>query len=336
MSQRAVLLVNLGSPDRPDIPSVRHYLDEFLMDPYVIQLPWLLRRLIVSLFILPKRPDRAAYAYGNIWTDRGSPLIALSQDLMQAVQARLSMPVAVAMRYGRPVLEGGVLKLANMPGIKEILLLPLYPHYAESTVLTCVKEVERVIKEHNLDVTLTVPKPFYDRPDYINALVESAKPWLQQSFDHVLFSYHGLPEQHVRSADPTGKHCLKVNDCCHVDSPAHATCYRHQVLRTTEAFVAATGLREDQYSVAFQSRVGRAKWLGPYTDQTLKDLAAKGVKKLLVLCPAFVTECLETLEEIEMQGMETFKHAGGESLTLIPCLNSHPAWVETVCGMVQE
>jgi ferrochelatase len=336
MSQRAVLLVNLGSPDRPDIPSVRHYLDEFLMDRYVIQLPWLLRRLIVSLFILPKRPDTTAYAYGNIWTKRGSPLVAMSQDLMKAVQERIPIPVAVAMRYGRPVLEGGVLKLAAQPGVKEILLLPLYPHYAESTVLTSVKEAERVIKEHHLDVKLTVPAPFYLRPDYIDALVASAKPWLQQSFDHVLFSYHGLPLQHLRNADPTGQHCLQIQNCCQVASPAHATCYRHQVLHTTAAFVAATGLREDQYSIAFQSRLGRAKWLGPYTEQTLKDLAAKGIKKLLVLCPTFVTDCLETLEEIEIQGAETFKHAGGDSLTLIPCLNTHPAWVETVARWVQE
>ncbi|MDR0781109.1 MAG: ferrochelatase [Pseudomonadales bacterium] len=336
MSQRAVLLVNLGSPDRPDIPSVRHYLDEFLMDRHVIQLPWLLRRLLVSLFILPKRPDRVAYAYGNIWTPRGSPLVALSQDLLKEVQARIPLPVAVAMRYGRPLLEGGVLKLAALPGITEILLLPLYPHYAESTVLTCVNEAERVIKKHHLNVTLTVPPPFYAHPSYINALVESAKPWLEQSFDHVVFSYHGLPEQHLRSADPTHKHCLKTKNCCQVDSPAHATCYRHQIMRTTAAFVAASGLRQEQYSISFQSRLGRAKWLEPTTEHTLKILAAKGVKKVLVLCPSFVTDCLETLEEIELQGLETFKHAGGTSLTLIPCLNTHPAWVETVCRLVQE
>lgn len=336
MSQRAVLLVNLGSPDRPDIPSVRHYLDEFLMDPYVLQLPWLLRRIIVSFFILPKRPDSSAIAYQNVWTNRGSPLIALSRDLLEAVQAKVDMPMELAMRYGRPSIERGLLKLTHDPAVKEILLLPLYPHYAESTVLTAVKEAERVIAEHNLQVQLTVPPPFYAREDYLDALVESAKPWLEQSFDHVLFSYHGLPEQHLRSADPTRSHCLKVKDCCHVESPAHATCYRHQVLHTTEAFAAAAGLRSDQYSIAFQSRLGRAKWLRPYTEQTLKDLAAKGVKKLLVLCPAFVTDCLETLEEIEMRGAETFKEAGGESLTLVPCLNSHPLWVETVARWVQE
>jgi len=336
MSQRAVLLVNLGSPERPDIPSVRHYLNEFLMDPYVLQLPWIVRRLIVSMFILPKRPDTSALAYQNIWTKRGSPLVALTRDLMEAVQEKVDMPIAMGMRYGRLGIETGLLKLANQRGVSEVLLLPLYPHYAESTVLTCVKEAERVIAEHKLNISLVVPKPFYARPDYINSLVASAKPWLEQSFDHVLFSYHGLPEQHLRSADPTGKHCLKVKDCCHVDSPAHATCYRHQVINTTEAFVAATGLRDDQYSIAYQSRLGRAKWLQPYTDQTLKDLAAKGVKKLLVICPAFVTDCLETLEEIEMQGAETFQHAGGESLTLIPCMNAHPEWVNTLACWVKE
>lgn len=330
MSMRAVLFANLGSPDQPRVPEVRRYLNQFLMDPYVIQLPWLLRRLIVSLFVLPARPKRSAHAYQSIWTDQGSPLIALSMQLLAAMQAQTALPVAMAMRYGKPSIEQELLKLAALPGITEILFLPLYPHYAESTILTSVKEAERVIATHQLQVKLLVPAPFYDKPDYIAALVASARPFLEQSFDHVLFSYHGLPELHVTRCDPTGSHCLKVENCCQVPSPAHATCYRHQVFRTTEAFVAAAGLRPEQYSVAFQSRLGRARWLEPATESALKELAGKGVKKLLVLCPAFVTDCLETLEEIEIQGSETFRAAGGESLILIPCLNSHPAWVETL------
>jgi len=240
------------------------------------------------------------------------------------------VPVAMAMRYGSPSIEQELLQLARTPGVTEILFLPLYPHYAESTVLTSVREAERVLAAHKLNVQLRVPPPFYDRPDYIAALVQSARPWLLQPFDHVLFSYHGLPELHVTKCDPTGSHCLKVANCCQVPSPAHATCYRHQVFRTTEAFVAAAGLRPEQYSVAFQSRLGRAQWLGPATESVLKELAGKGVKRLLVLCPAFVTDCLETLEEIAMQGEQTFREAGGENLTLVPCLNSHPEWVATL------
>jgi ferrochelatase len=334
MSMRAVLFANLGSPDKPEVPEVRRYLDQFLMDPYVIQLPWLLRRMIVSLFVLPARPKRSAHAYQSIWTSRGSPLVALSMDLLQAVQQKTTMPVGMAMRYGNPSIESEITRLAALPGVSEILFMPLYPHYAESTVLTSIKEAERVIGARKLDVVLKVPAPFYDQPDYIDALVQSAQPALQQPFDHVLFSYHGLPELHITKADPTGAHCLKSATCCQTPSPAHATCYRHQVFRTTEEFVKRSGLRPEQYSVAFQSRLGRAKWLEPSTEATLKELAGKGVKKLLVLCPAFVTDCLETLEEIEIQGTETFKAAGGESLTLIPCLNAHPQWVSTLANWI--
>ena len=330
MTNRAVLFANLGSPASPSVPDVRRYLEQFLMDPYVIQLPWLLRRMIVSLFVLPTRPKRSAHAYRSIWTDRGSPLIALSMDLLHAVQQRTALPVGMAMRYGAPSIDSELTRLAALPGITEILFLPLYPHYAESTVLTSVKEAERVIVARKLNVVLKVPAPFYAHPDYIAALVASTQPALAQPFDHVLFSYHGLPELHVTKVDPTGAHCLKSATCCQTPSPAHATCYRHHVLRTTEEFVRATGLRPEQYSVAFQSRLGRAKWLEPATETMLKELAGKGVKRLLVLCPAFVTDCLETLEEIEIQGTATFKAAGGEALTLVPCLNAHPQWVETL------
>ena len=334
MSNRAVLFANLGSPDKPEVPEVRRYLNQFLMDPYVIQLPWLLRRLIVSLFVLPTRPKRSAHAYQSIWTPQGSPLVALSMDLLKAVQQQTTLPVGMAMRYGSPSIESELIRLAAGPGVSEVLFLPLYPHYAESTVLTSVKEAERVIAEHKLGLTLKVPAPFYDQPDYIAALVNSARPALAQAFDHVLFSYHGLPELHITKADPTGQHCLKVANCCQTPSPAHATCYRHQVMRTTEEFVKLAGLRPEQYSVAFQSRLGRAKWLEPSTEQTLKELAGKGVKTLLVLCPAFVTDCLETLEEIELQGADTFKAAGGDQLTLIPCLNAHPQWVSTLVSWI--
>lgn len=330
MSTRAVLFANLGSPDSPAVPDVRRYLEQFLMDPYVIQLPWLIRRLIVSLFVLPARPQRSSHAYASIWTPRGSPLVALSMDLLHAVQQTSPIPVAMAMRYGNPSIESELLKLATIPGVNEVVFMPMYPHYAESTVLTSVREAERVIADHRLKLRLKVPAPFYDHPDYIRALVASSQPALAQGFDHVLFSYHGLPELHITKADPTGAHCLKSATCCQTPSPAHATCYRHQVLRTTEEFVKLAGLRLEQYSVAFQSRLGRAKWLEPATETLLKELAGKGVKKLLVLCPAFVTDCLETLEEIEIQGTQTFRDAGGESLTLVPCLNAHPQWVDTL------
>jgi ferrochelatase len=338
MENRAVLLTNLGSPDRADIPSVRKYLNQFLMDPYVIQLPWLLRRLIVGLFVLPFRPKASAHAYQSIWWKDGSPLIVLSQRLLKAVRKKTDVPVAMAMRYGSQGIEEQVLALANTDGIEEILLVPLYPHYADSTVTTTVEEAKRAIADHKLNVSLKVIKPFYQDQDYIDALLASTAPWIndQENFEHVLFSYHGLPELHLTKADPTGNHCLQSPDCCQVASPAHATCYRHQVLRTTECFVQKAGLGPEQYTVAFQSRLGRAKWLEPSTVDTLEALAKKGVKKLLVMCPAFVTDCLETLEEIELQGSEIFKQAGGETLTLVPCLNDHEQWVSVVSKWCEE
>lgn len=334
MSKHAVLFANLGSPDSATVPDVRRYLDEFLMDPYVIQLPWLLRRLIVSLFVLPSRPASSAAAYQSVWTDRGSPLIVFSVDLAEKVQARTGVPVAMAMRYGNPSIASQLSALARNPEVEEVLFVPLYPHYAESTVLTAVREAERCIRELGLKLRLKVLPPFYEDPAYIKALVASAQPWLDQPFDHVLFSYHGLPELHLKKADPTGQHCLKAENCCEVPSPAHATCYRHQALRTTEAFVQATGLKPGQYSIAFQSRLGRARWLEPYTEQRIRELAAAGVRKLLVLCPAFVTDCLETLEEIEIRGNEVFQEAGGSQLLLIPCLNSHPEWVDALVNWI--
>jgi ferrochelatase len=332
MGNRAVLLTNLGSPDNTDVASVRRYLNQFLMDPYVIQLPWILRRLIVGLFVLPFRPKASAHAYKTVWWEEGSPLVVLSQRLLKAVKAQTDVPVAMAMRYGSPSIESQLLALAGKQGIEEILLIPLYPHFADSTVKTTIEEAKSIIERHKLNVKLTVIKPFYQDQPFVDALVASTAPWInaEGGFDHVLFSYHGLPESHLIKADPTGKHCLQSADCCQVASPAHATCYRHQVLRTTECFVEKAGLTQDQYSVAFQSRLGKAKWLEPSAFDTLEELARKGVKNLLVMCPAFVTDCLETLEEIAIQGEEVFKAAGGESLTLIPCMNDHESWVSVV------
>ncbi len=336
MKNRAVLLANLGSPDAPEVPEVRTYLRQFLMDPYVIQLPWLLRALIVNLLVLPKRPYSSAEAYRSVWTEEGSPLLSLSSKLQQALQSKIDLPVALAMRYGKPSIESQIKKLSAIQGVDEILFIPLYPHFADSTITTSIKEAERVIRKNNLAVKLLTLKPFYDNDAYINALVASAQPWLEKDFDHVLFSYHGLPESHITKADSTGSHCLKKTNCCSSPSPAHATCYRHQVLKTTECFAAKTNLRPDQYTLAYQSRLGRAKWLEPSTEETLHRLAQQGIKKLLVLCPAFVTDCLETLEEIDIQGRETFIAAGGEELIYVPCLNDNEEWVSALAQWINE
>jgi ferrochelatase len=332
MTKKAILLTNLGSPDKPKKKQVRSYLNQFLMDPYVIQLPWILRRLIVSLLVLPKRPKTSAKAYQSIWSNLGAPLVLLSEKLKNDLQKQLKIPVAMAMRYGNPSIESQVLALYRQHHINEILFIPLYPHYAESTVTTSIEEVKRVIKKYKLKLKLIVIEPFYDNVDYVNALVESARPFLEREYDHLVFSYHGLPELHITKLDTSKKYCLKKKDCCQLANDAHKTCYRHQVLRTTSCFAEQAGLSADKYSVSFQSRLGRAKWLGPSTEDHLRDLAKKGIKNVLVICPAFVTDCLETLEEIEIRGKQVFKEAGGESLTLIPCLNNNPEWVKVLAS----
>jgi len=336
MTNRAVLLANLGSPDKADTSSVRRYLNQFLMDRYVIQLPWLFRRMIVSLFVLPTRPKASAEAYKSVWMKQGSPLVVLSERLKKAVQASLDMPVSMAMRYGSPSIESELVALSQQPGIDEVLYLPLYPHYAESTVVTSIVEANRVIAKHKLKIKLTVIEPFYDNPDYIDALVLSAEPHLKQDYDHIVFSYHGLPETHITKLDSSGQHCLQQTDCCQQPNEAHKTCYRHQVMRTTELFVNKSGLKPDKYSVAFQSRLGRAKWLGPNTEDRLRELAHAGTKNVLVICPAFVTDCLETLEEIAIRGEEVFIEAGGTKLSLIPCLNDTPAWIDVLASWCTE
>jgi ferrochelatase len=334
--KRAALLVNLGSPDAPTESDVRRYLNQFLMDEYVIDKPWLLRRFVVSAFILPKRPAESAHAYQSIWQEEGSPLIIMSKKLHALVQQRSTVPVGLAMRYQNPSMESEILKLVQEHDPDEILLIPLYPHYAMSSVTTSIKEAERIFALHNLRATLKVHPAFYKDPAYITSLVNSAKALLDQDYDHLLFSYHGIPERHIRKTDPTKSHCLTTPNCCNVDSPAHEFCYRHQCYKTTELFVKEAGIPEGQYSVSFQSRLGRDPWLKPYTDFELERLAKEGVKKIVVICPAFVSDCLETIEEIGMRGKEDFETAGGESLTLIPCLNDRPDWADVVAGWINQ
>ncbi len=336
MDNRGVLLVNLGSPESTSVTDVRRYLDEFLMDEYVIDLPRLIRRLILNFFILPFRPARSAEAYRSIWTEQGSPLIVNSKQCMARLRQRTHIPVELAMRYGQPDMATALDKLATQPGVEEILLFPLYPHYAMSSVKTVVVRAQTLMQELGIKIPLRVHPVFYDHDGYIQALVECASPWLKKTFDHLVFSYHGVPERHILKDDPTGNHCLKDRSCCQKTSVAHKTCYRHQVYQTTEAFVEKAGIPIDKYSVGFQSRLGRAKWLEPNTLDVIKNLAAQGAQNILIICPSFVSDCLETLEEIGIGAQKEFIAAGGESLELIPCLNDHQAWVDLLAQWVHH
>lgn len=329
--------MNLGSPDSTEVKDVRKFLMEFLMDGRVIDYPYLLRLLLVGGLIAPFRAPKSAEAYKSIWTTDGSPLIVLTKELQAALQPKLDEPVEIAMRYGKPTMEHAYEKLMQRaPGLEEVTAIPLYPHYAMSSYETAVEHAKSVHKKNNYPFSLSFVKPFYDQPDFIYALAESIKPYLQQEYDHILFSYHGVPQRHIIKADPTHSHCLKVENCCEVPSPAHATCYRHQCWATTQLIAKALHLPWNKVGFSFQSRLGREEWLKPYTAVRFEELPKEGVKKLIVLCPAFVSDCLETLEEIAVEGKETFLHAGGDAFTVIPCLNVHPLWVQSLVKWVNE
>jgi ferrochelatase len=335
MNKKGVLLVNLGSPDSTSVSDVRKYLRQFLMDGRVLDAPFPIRFMIVHCLILPRRPRQSAEAYKAIWLPEGSPLVAMSKKVQTALRERLELPVELAMRYQNPSIEHALDRL-DQQGIGEILVVPQFPHYAMSSYESAVERVKTVASERRPQVELTVIPPYYDAPDYIAALAGSAREYLAEDFDHLLFSFHGIPERHLRKSDTTGCHCLQVENCCAVDSPAHATCYRAQCLKTMQAFVEKAGIPDDKYSFSFQSRLGRDPWLTPYTDIEIPRLAKEGVKKMLVICPAFVSDCLETLEEIGMRGREDFLKAGGGDLKLIPCLNDHPLWLDALENMVAK
>ena len=323
---KGVLLVNLGSPDSASVGDVRRFLNEFLMDRRVMDVPWPLRRLIVA-GILIGRARRSALAYQSIWTPEGSPLIVTSRKVQAKLQERVTtVPVELAMRYRNPSIASALCKLVERR-IDKTFLIPLFPHYAMSSYETAVARVRQVARKVAPDMEIVVQPPYGDAPDYIAALAASAANHLEAGYDHLLFSFHGIPERHLRKCDPTGRHCLATPDCCETPSLARATCYRAQCFKTAAAFVKQAGVPAEKFSVSFQSRLGRGRWLEPFTETVLAELPGRGVKRLLVLCPSFVSDCLETIGEIGMRGRETFLSAGGGEFARIPCLNEAPLWI---------
>lgn len=331
---KGVLLVNLGSPDSTSVSDVRRYLNEFLMDARVIDAPWLVRRFVVGM-ILVRRPKESAHAYEKIWTPEGSPLIVSSRKVQEKLQERVQPPVELAMRYQNPSIETAIKNLASQK-VDDVLLIPLFPHYAMSSYETAVVRVQEVARKLAPKMKITVQPPYFDKPEYVSALVDSAKDFLESGYDHLLFSFHGIPERHLHKSDPTGNHCLQKENCCEGSHPAHATCYRAQCFKTAAAFVKAAQIPAGKYSVSFQSRLGKDPWLKPYTDIVLEELGRRGIKKLFVMCPAFVSDCLETIEEIGIRGKETFLSSGGKEFVQIPCLNESPRWLLALERMVND
>lgn len=337
MKKTGVLLVNLGTPDSPKPSDVKKYLTEFLLDERVIDYPWLKRNLLVRGIIIPARYKNSAKLYSEIWDDeKGSPLLYHTENLLKKVRAKVpdNYVVEMAMRYQSPSIEKG-LEALRAAQVDDIVVLPLYPQYASSSTGTTVEKVMKIVGAWNAFPGLRFEKCFYDHPGFIDAFVAKIKEHNLADFDHVVFSYHGLPERHMRNSDETGNHCLKENfSCCESICGANRLCYRAQCKATTDLLIAKLGLKSEDYTMSFQSRLGKEPWIQPFTDHELTRLAKEGKKKLLVVCPAFVADCLETIYEIGVEYQEIFEEAGGESVQLVESLNDSDAWVDAVVDLV--
>lgn len=333
---KGVLLVNLGSPDSPTPKDVKPYLDEFLMDERVIDVPNWLRNIIVRGIILQTRPKKSAEAYQKIWWEEGSPLIVISERFTDKVKEQSEIPVALGMRYGSMTIKNALGELSEK-GVDEVLLVPLYPHYAMSSYETVVVKTMEVKDEFFPKIKITTLPAFYNNKDYIEVLSESIAAGLKGfEYDHILFSYHGIPERHIRKSDPTKFHCKIDESCCKTNSVAHHTCYRHQCYEMTEKVKEYLGLSNDKVSLSFQSRLPNDPWLKPYTDFEFERFGKEGIKRLAVITPAFVADCLETLEEIAMEGKHQFQEAGGEDYKHIPCLNDNEDWVNLMVKWIGD
>ena len=329
--KKGILLVNLGSPDSPTPKDVKKYLGEFLMDERVIDIPFIARAALVKGIILKTRPKQSAAAYKKIWWEEGSPLIVLSERLQKKVQKQVDYPVALAMRYGSMTIKKGLQELVDN-GVDEVLLFPLYPQFAMATTETITVLAEELRLEYFPNLKIESVPAFYNKPDYIEVLSNSIKKHLEgKNYEHLLFSYHGVPERHIRKSDVTKSHCNPDasgdGSCCVTPSKAHEFCYRHQCLEVTRLVAENLQFKEGTYSTSFQSRLGFDPWLQPYTDRTIERLGKQGIKNMAIVTPAFVSDCLETLEEIAMEGQEIFHEMGGKDFTTIPCLNDDAEWV---------
>jgi ferrochelatase len=335
----AVLLLNLGTPDSPAVSDVRRYLREFLSDPRVLDLNPVGRWMLLNLIILPFRPAKSARAYRSIWGEgeKGSPLLFHSRGLTEGVRAALGpgYVVELGMRYGSPSIPSALAKLLAVNPLK-IVVAPLFPQYSSAATGSALDRVYEILGQAwNVPAIETIP-PFYDDPSFISSFTQVARPRLDAFHpDFVLFSYHGLPERHVRKSDPTKSHCLARPGCCDAICPANQYCYRAHCFATTRALAANLALPAERHSVAFQSRLGRTPWIHPYTDLVLPELAKAGKKRVAILCPAFVADCLETVEEIGIRAKAQWRSLGGEDLLLVPSLNAEPAWIDTVAKMVR-
>jgi ferrochelatase len=327
--KKGILLINLGTPDDCSKKAVRRYLREFLSDRRVITLPTLLRWIILYCFILPFRPKKTASAYRLIWQKEGSPLLIYSENLIKALTAKLpdTYTVALGMRYGSPSIKSGLEKLKDCDSL---YILPLFPQYASATTGSAIEAVLQLIKKQDLFPSIHIQRDFYDSPAFIIPMAKIINEHVSDD-DHLLLSYHGLPESHLKPMgckEPCASACEFLNE--------HPACYRAQCFETSKKIQEILNLPDEKVTTSFQSRLGKTPWIRPYTDEILKELREKGIKNLAVACPAFISDCLETLEEIGIRGKESWQALGGETFKLIPCVNASPAWVDALASFIKD
>ncbi|MBU2512561.1 ferrochelatase [bacterium] len=337
MLKKGILFVNLGSPDSPSIKDIRSYLKEFLSDPRVMTMPTIIRWMLLNFYILPLRPKKIKPKYEFIWDGEGFPLVSHSRNLADKVADVLGkeFTVRVAMRYGLPSIEQEINQL-HEEGVSELLVFPLFPQYSSATTGSVVEKAMEVMKNWQILPKLIINSHFYDHASFIESWCKKGDRYWEQKPDHVLFSFHGLPESHIIKGDSSGKHCLKTEDCCSTIDDRNYGCYRAQCFKSAKMLASALSIPNELFSISFQSRLGKAKWLEPHTVETVRKLAADGIKKLLVFCPSFVADCLETTEEIQFEVKDEFIKAGGKELELVPSLNSDSKWAVGLAEIIRE
>jgi ferrochelatase len=333
-----ILLINLGTPDSPSTQDVRIYLRELLSCERVIDINPLARWFVLNLLILPFRPRKSAKAYKKIWMDEGSPLLVFSEKLKTALLeefAEKDIPIELGMQCRKPSLKTAIGKLRGQ-NCDQIIVLPLYPQYASSSYGAAIEDLYKVILNDWNMPYLRIIQPFFSDSRFIDAWAKIGLPYIGKKPDHVLFSFHGLPLRHLKKSDYTGKWCQNDYSCCKELIDENRNCYSAQCYQTAKLLAKSLKIEEENWSVSFQSRLGRDEWVKPYTDPYLKELAEKGMKRVVVFCPSFVADCLETIEEIGISSAEYFKEYGGEELILVPSLNNHPEWVRALTSIIRQ
>jgi ferrochelatase len=329
-----VLLINLGSPKELSKKSVRQYLRVFLSDDNVVDLPKFFQQFILRLFILPFRPKNTLEAYEKIWTKEGSPLIISTESIANKLTEKTGWNVEYAMRYEEPSIEKALHKFKKNE-INKIYVISLYPHNAMATTVTTELETRNVAMNVSNDFELIFTKPFFDNEEYINAMVNSIRPYVEnKSYDKIIFSYHGIPKRQAKKTDETGEHCFSTSNCCEIENDGSKDCYRSHTRIASDLTAKKLGLEDDQWEIAYQSRIGPG-WLTPFTDKRLAKLPEEGIDNIAILCPSFISDCLETLEEIDIRGRETFLKAGGKNMTYIPCLNDSEDTINLLENLVR-